>query len=782
MQPFLLAGPVLRRCTATEVTVWIACSEKIDPLLLRSLDLEVYLQDELPSSAEMKAPQRNRRSLGANYRQRDAGSNGLAKPGEFIHVEVLERLHVYVVTAKSFEQSYPLDKPLAYELYFVEGSTAEVSRHGICEHLQPGAQGNTDPTRVPVYRRGYDDDPTQASNQERSLIRPSSAWRTVPLVRKPADKHEAGRADFYVSLPTLILQGRSDLRVWSGSCLKPHGNGLSATALMYSAGSDSQASAGRLAASTEQPTLRPHAFFQLGDQIYADDVSFLLFEGVKELSKWLTNEREEILPGTNGSPVSSLSAKERYALFKPKNGKTPLALEKDVQNQLLSFSEYCAYYIMCHNTAFWPDLADARLRAEKSINALTDWSLEDKYKRLKTEFARLNRNKSSMHDYSTVLANVPVYSICDDHEVTDDWFFDANWIDKVRLKNEGPTKKPVSAIAKFLIANAVRAYAIFQAIGNDPPSVAQRLKALPEPQAKDAFEKTFDLLLSTDWSFIAPTRPAALFLDTRTQRTGGGDGWYVPASAIYDSSLSSIKEGLGASKKIPRMLMTTAECLRKLVKEQGKRTRRLFLVTPSPVLSSDGIERLKRWSFRSPEELDEELWRTNLTNFFMLVEELRDLGITSCLNLAGDVHYAYRRRSEITERWYGAESAALDIEQIVSSAMLNEYETNYGSGSNDFIEANTKNAYRTDFDLTRVYSRSMAEMSVPENCWVVRRKDQKPFGIAHREWTERLYPLPCETLNRETYTSIIWTNNFVEVSLTADGQATAVFHVQTTGS
>lgn len=779
MRPFILAGPVLRRCTSGEVTVWIACSQKIDPSVGSSLDLEVYLHSKQPTAAQMKSSGRIRDSLGANYRKRDIASDGLVKPGDLVHIDVLERLHIYVVSAKCFGRAYPLDTLLAYELYLVEKSQSGVSRYGFCAHLQADSKPDLNPLSVPVFQRGYDDDPTLLKGTETSLIRPSSKWRPVPLVRRMRNSEHPVRGKFYSPLPTVVLQGDADLRVWAGSCLKPHGSGHSAATLMYSAISPSSSphGTGRLALSMERPELRPHALFQMGDQIYADDVSFLLFEGVKELAGWLTGGRVEILPTAKRPVVSRLSAEERHALFRPGNPETPMALERDVQNQLLSFSEYCAYYIICHNTALWPDLDEAKRRSLQSIDTLSGWTRREKLKRLDIEFARLSRNKPSLRDYATVLANVPVYAICDDHEVTDDWFFDERWIDRVKSSVGGHPKQGTSSVARFLIENALRAYAVFQAIGNDPSAVAPRLAAIPNALDNKSIEKAYDLLLAEDWSFVTPTRPAALFLDTRTQRSGQGDGRHVPTSSVYDSSYMPGNR-LGVARKVPRMLMTSAQCVLKLVAANGKKSQRILLVTASPVLSSDGIERLKRWPFLSPEEIDEELWRTNFTNFFMLAEELKASGVTSCLNLAGDVHYSYRRRSVLSALSQGAESPFLEIEQIVSSAILNEFETSYGSGGSGAVEALMKNAYRTDFDLTRVFSRSLGNMSVPENCWVIRRKEQAPFGVSRSEYIERLHPQTCDTLDGERYDSIILSNNFVEISFSSDAQATPIYHVQ----
>lgn len=56
------------------------------------------------------------------------------------------------------------------------------------------------------------------------------------------------------------------------------------------------------------------------------------------------------------------------------------------------------------------------------------------------------------------LANVPTYMMFDDHEVTDDWYLNPMWRDRVLTNPLGRT----------VIRNALVAYALFQGWGNDP--------------------------------------------------------------------------------------------------------------------------------------------------------------------------------------------------------------------------------------------------------------------------------------------------------------------------
>ncbi|HET7390468.1 MAG TPA: hypothetical protein VFJ51_06565 [Nitrososphaeraceae archaeon] len=54
------------------------------------------------------------------------------------------------------------------------------------------------------------------------------------------------------------------------------------------------------------------------------------------------------------------------------------------------------------------------------------------------------------------LANIPVYMICDDHEITYDWYITLNWCNRVLSK----------LLGKRVILNGLLAFAVFQAWGN----------------------------------------------------------------------------------------------------------------------------------------------------------------------------------------------------------------------------------------------------------------------------------------------------------------------------
>jgi hypothetical protein len=135
------------------------------------------------------------------------------------------------------------------------------------------------------------------------------------------------------------------------------------------------------------------------------------------------------------------------------------------------------------------------------------------------------------------LANIPVLTICDDHEVTDDWFITGAWRARVLA----------STLGRAMLRNALIAYVLFQAWGNTPeafdtagtpeaqflalvPSLFNGTGTLPDPGTCQQIEH----LLGLDDPTGNSTAPRLTFnyhvdlagvrlvvLDTRTHREYG---------------------------------------------------------------------------------------------------------------------------------------------------------------------------------------------------------------------------------------------------------------------
>jgi len=155
------------------------------------------------------------------------------------------------------------------------------------------------------------------------------------------------------------------------------------------------------------------------------------------------------------------------------------------KSHLLTFSEFCAMYLLVWSDALWPrpftpsDFDD--IYPGVSLTKTVTYpeggkaTFETKQsKRFTRENTALTSFLLSLPKVRRALANVATYMLLDDHEVTDDFFIDRLWMRNVSTSQE----------ALAVIRNGLLAYALFQAWGNVPTD--------PNDPAK----RPFDLLVS----------------------------------------------------------------------------------------------------------------------------------------------------------------------------------------------------------------------------------------------------------------------------------------------
>lgn len=241
---------------------------------------------------------------------------------------------------------------------------------------------------------------------------------------------------------------------------------------------------------------RPHQLFMTGDQIYADDASRPHLSFLNDLSKTLIGSTTDATGAT--VPVEQLAAVSktfpadlrhfpaghRLKLTRNEAGMS----SRDGHSHLLSLGEFCAMYLTVWSNACWPDTfaevtqvvpttsredlpwfkalttagetalleaLDAPLDPTKAEDTA---ALADSREGYAREVAALTRFRSTLPRVRRALANVPTYMMFDDHEVTDDWYLNPMWRDRVLGSRLG---SPV-------VRNGLLAYALFQGWGNDP--------------------------------------------------------------------------------------------------------------------------------------------------------------------------------------------------------------------------------------------------------------------------------------------------------------------------
>lgn len=236
-------------------------------------------------------------------------------------------------------------------------------------------------------------------------------------------------------LPSFCLPPASldDLRILCGSCRIPHGNGRDCFSIGHTL----------IAQAPDNPLARPHQLLLTGDQIYADDVSASLLMVLSDAAHVLLGWKELI-------PFDKAGSKADVDKLLPFLRRDPLEAARftspDLDSQLLSLGEYLCMYIMVWSDVLWPADMPKFSDLMKATNvvlggdpdALRHWQLQrakkgqlrdmvqpeeldESGKRKLNHLGKLRLFRKDLQDVRRMLANIPSYMICDDHEVTDDW-------------------------------------------------------------------------------------------------------------------------------------------------------------------------------------------------------------------------------------------------------------------------------------------------------------------------------------------------------------------------
>jgi hypothetical protein len=294
-------------------------------------------------------------------------------------------------------------------------------------------------------------------------------------------------------LPSFVTCPASldELVIAHASCRKPHGDGHPALQWIDSYIDDLHGAIDG----------RPHMLFLTGDQIYADDVAAALLPGLSDLGIALLDGVEEVPSPVDNSKTIKVNTTELPAGFRQRvTGKSGFTSDW-AASHLIGFGEFLAMYCAAWNPYLWPVLAVA----DTSDPGLADGDLKDglvkdaanlalgvqpqtvlgrpspdapadvitplyggtqpeadALKHAREEFVPskrlLDEFRREVSRVRRLLANVPTYMICDDHDVTDDWFMTGQ-IRRETLDN---------LFGRALIRNALAAHTICQAWGNVP--------------------------------------------------------------------------------------------------------------------------------------------------------------------------------------------------------------------------------------------------------------------------------------------------------------------------
>lgn len=575
--PKVLGGPILRRCTETMVTVWLATSVP----LRDGLELDVY------DAANAKAPKRL-----------DVGSeHQVVRVGDslFVHLTIARPKRTGAAPAR-----FPRGSLLGYDLQVINDA-----------------------------------------------VPPDSVFHRLPLsTLLTTEKLDYGTYPW----PTFFLQADDmPLRALHGSCRRA-----------YAAGFDAMAAPDTvIEASLTDVRARPALMILTGDQIYADDILWAMWSHTSWLARRLTGWDEMVPVDGRLQPLRLLNGRKELVL---KNGLTT----DDGENHLIGLSEFAAHYLINWSETLWDHYQPVygAKRLEDTLGLI--------------EVGRFQRTLPAVR---RALANVPTYMIFDDHDVTDDWNLDQQWLEETTA----------SPLGTRLITCALFAYWLFQGWGNDPDTFTtlfvDRVQELCDLFTREGGAvtaeqaKPFDDFIRQEvgpatgfgtrpsWSYVVPCTPPIFVLDTRTTRDlqvrGKGPG------LVDKRGQEGLKRTLDAAKARGVLDLSTMP---------------LVMVSATPFWPVQFIDLLQRRSIAgggSSAAADLEFWRNNVTahrDFLLqLVQRYRPASIVF---LSGDVHYSFTGHTAIFSGGVDPEvdtagkrrtgGKLVDIYQLTSSAFKNE--------------------------------------------------------------------------------------------------------------
>tara|TARA_R110002020_G_scaffold133794_4_gene298597 strand:+ start:8868 stop:10592 length:1725 start_codon:yes stop_codon:yes gene_type:complete len=462
---------------------------------------------------------------------------------------------------------------------------------------------------------------------------------------------EAGEQSLAAVMPELLYPGQSafslvipgsNRQLLHGSCRKPH-----------FPGKDGLVRADEwLGERLQDPTERPDWLLMTGDQVYADDVAGPMLVAIHRLIERLGlfdeklegatvadsqelyrseksyYQREQLLPDVQGN----VALRERFF----GGVKKPVFTSAHARNHLMTLSEVLAMYLLVWSPVPW------RLIDRTPVAMLA----QDRDEAYCAEQAILDEFIDGLPQVARLLAHMPSLMIFDDHDVTDDWNLTADW-------ESTAYGHPFS---KRIIGNALLAYLVCQAWGNDPERVSKPLAELSDLLADAADSGWLDMAAQDAsiehlfsfhaWEYQVPGTPHLIVLDTRTRR------WRSERSPGRPSGLMDWE--------------ALTEMQQRMLDKKG-----VVIVSPAPMFGVKLIEGVQKLFtlVGKPLLVDAENWMAHRGAAKVMLNIFRHSRTPgNFVVLSGDVHYSYVYDIRIRHRERGPH-----IWQITSSGLKNAF-------------------------------------------------------------------------------------------------------------
>jgi hypothetical protein len=449
--------------------------------------------------------------------------------------------------------------------------------------------------------------------------------------------------------PTFVVppDDLADLVLLHTSCRKVHGGGRDGLSLA------DPIIASRFAPEPQwQP--QPHLLVMSGDQIYADEVASPLAPRIARIAADLVGIDESDVFGAAPLIGGRQAPTEAF-------GFTSSA----AANHLWSYGEYLAMYLLGWSPVLWSSSLPEYPMPSPFLIEVDDSVTKDDWDE---ELASVQRFRTTLPAVARVLANVPSLTMCDDHEITDDWNLDYDWAAAVYATSTGRRCITNGMIAYVLCQHWGNAPARFSVAGSPEAGVLQAVETAvvagqsPAPGTATLLGIPMAPPVSRPPPAIALrdlTDPAAIRYDLTVDPD---DGWPIRIVLLDERTAREFTRTDNQAARISRAALALQ------LPPPSTPAALTVVVTPAPVLGSDLVENVIQPLLglvpHGAEFADYESWSAVPANHQDLLQRLA--AHDPVVILSGDVHYGFTARLTRSEAGTTTHAA-----QLTSSAAKN---------------------------------------------------------------------------------------------------------------
>ena len=167
-----------------------------------------------------------------------------------------------------------------------------------------------------------------------------------------------------------------------------------------------------------------------------------------------------VAPAPETPPLIRFPSVTSARLMRPAMGASiSVNSQLSVAKSRVALADFSAMYLFAWSDVLWP--GDLPLPEDSPAHSKAPHPSEhqtEKKEQCTRKMEQLQDFCSTLPQVRRALANIATYMICDDHDITDDWYLDGVWCQRV-LGNE---------LGRRIVRNGLLAYALFQAWGNTP--------------------------------------------------------------------------------------------------------------------------------------------------------------------------------------------------------------------------------------------------------------------------------------------------------------------------